>query len=129
MKHNNLMLRSERRERLEAWAPSDSPLTSSVLMDGIHCGSRLGRGRRRGIRVRRRLQALPLLLFHVFVVLRRAAPGRGIRRQAAGPLRDEVAGPGRERLVDGPAAAQDKTGQREREERGDMACIGRTVDP
>jgi hypothetical protein len=26
LKHNNLMLRSERRERLEAWAASDSPI-------------------------------------------------------------------------------------------------------
>jgi hypothetical protein len=25
LKHNNLMLRSEQRERLEAWATSDSP--------------------------------------------------------------------------------------------------------
>jgi hypothetical protein len=29
MKHNNLMLRSERRERLEAWAASDSPISHS----------------------------------------------------------------------------------------------------
>ncbi len=27
LKHNNLMLRSERRERLEAWAASDSPIS------------------------------------------------------------------------------------------------------
>jgi len=27
LKHNNLMLRSERRERLEAWAANDSDLT------------------------------------------------------------------------------------------------------
>jgi len=26
LKHNNLMLRSERRERLEAWAASDSQI-------------------------------------------------------------------------------------------------------
>ena len=30
LKHNNLMLRSERRERLEAWAASDSPTAYSV---------------------------------------------------------------------------------------------------
>src|SRR5712672_4236504 len=29
LKHNNLMLRSERRERLEAWAASDSPISHS----------------------------------------------------------------------------------------------------
>jgi hypothetical protein len=29
LKHNNLMLRSERRERLEAWAASDSPVSHS----------------------------------------------------------------------------------------------------
>src|SRR5450756_2481936 len=29
LKHNNLMLRSERRERLEAWAASDSPFSHS----------------------------------------------------------------------------------------------------
>jgi len=29
LKHNNLMLRSERRERLEAWAASDSPISQS----------------------------------------------------------------------------------------------------
>jgi hypothetical protein len=29
LKHNNLMLRSERRERLEAWAASDSPSSHS----------------------------------------------------------------------------------------------------
>jgi MFS family permease len=29
LKHNNLMLRSERRERLEAWAASDSPIFHS----------------------------------------------------------------------------------------------------
>jgi hypothetical protein len=27
LKHNNLMLRSERRERLEAWAASDQPIS------------------------------------------------------------------------------------------------------
>src|SRR6266702_1958333 len=30
LKHNNLMLRSERRERLEAWAASDSPSISTA---------------------------------------------------------------------------------------------------
>jgi len=34
LKHNNLMLRSERRARLEAWAASDSPSS--------HIGSRAG---------------------------------------------------------------------------------------
>jgi hypothetical protein len=29
LKHNNLMLRSERRERLEAWAASDSHISHS----------------------------------------------------------------------------------------------------
>jgi hypothetical protein len=29
LKHNNLMLRSERRERLEAWAASDSSSSHS----------------------------------------------------------------------------------------------------
>jgi hypothetical protein len=29
LKHNNLMLRSERRERLEAWAASDSSISHS----------------------------------------------------------------------------------------------------
>src|SRR6267154_3148382 len=29
LKHNNLMLRSERRERLEAWAAGDSPISHS----------------------------------------------------------------------------------------------------
>src|ERR1700704_2721867 len=29
LKHNNLMLRSERRERLEAWAATDSPISHS----------------------------------------------------------------------------------------------------
>src|SRR5712691_8678417 len=29
LKHNNLMLRSERRERLEAWAASDPPISRS----------------------------------------------------------------------------------------------------
>src|SRR5260370_42082124 len=29
LKHNNLMLRSERRERLEAWAASNSPISHS----------------------------------------------------------------------------------------------------
>ena len=29
LKHSNLMLRSERRERLEAWAASDSPISHS----------------------------------------------------------------------------------------------------
>src|SRR5712672_4874619 len=29
LKHNNLMLRSERRERREAWAASDSPISHS----------------------------------------------------------------------------------------------------
>jgi hypothetical protein len=29
LKHNNLMLRSERRERLEAWAANDSPISHS----------------------------------------------------------------------------------------------------
>jgi len=29
LKHNNLMLRSERRERLEAWAASESPISHS----------------------------------------------------------------------------------------------------
>jgi hypothetical protein len=29
LKHNNLMLRSERRERLEAWAASDAPISHS----------------------------------------------------------------------------------------------------
>jgi hypothetical protein len=29
LKHNDLMLRSERRERLEAWAASDSPISHS----------------------------------------------------------------------------------------------------
>jgi len=29
LKHNNLMLRSERRERLEAWAASDSDIYDS----------------------------------------------------------------------------------------------------
>jgi len=27
LKHHNLMLRSERRERLEAWAASDKPIS------------------------------------------------------------------------------------------------------
>jgi len=30
LKRNNLMLRSERRERLEAWAASDSPILHSL---------------------------------------------------------------------------------------------------
>jgi hypothetical protein len=29
LKHHNLMLRSERRERLEAWAASDSQISKS----------------------------------------------------------------------------------------------------
>src|SRR5712672_4373660 len=33
LKHNNLMLRSERRERLEAWAARDSPISHSQHQD------------------------------------------------------------------------------------------------
>src|SRR5882762_11211471 len=36
LKHNNLMLRSERRERLEAWAASDSPISHSRVLPGGH---------------------------------------------------------------------------------------------
>src|SRR3979490_1652997 len=32
LKHNNLMLRSERRERLEAWAASDSPISHNQYL-------------------------------------------------------------------------------------------------
>src|SRR6266436_3094485 len=34
LKHNNLMLRSERRERLEAWAAGDSPMSHSRVLPG-----------------------------------------------------------------------------------------------
>ena len=34
LKHNNLMLRSERRERLEAWAASDSPISHNQVLVG-----------------------------------------------------------------------------------------------
>ncbi len=34
MKHNNLMLRSERRERLEAWAASDSQISHNQVLVG-----------------------------------------------------------------------------------------------
>jgi ArsC family len=34
LKHNNLMLRSEQRERLEAWAASDSPISHSQTRAG-----------------------------------------------------------------------------------------------
>src|ERR1700704_2682375 len=41
LKHNNLMLRSERRERLEAWAASDQPIShSSVLERGDFSSNR-----------------------------------------------------------------------------------------
>ena len=33
LKHNNLMLRSERRERLEAWAASDEPIRRQGASD------------------------------------------------------------------------------------------------
>jgi hypothetical protein len=33
LKHNNLMLRSERRERLEAWAAGGSPISHSQYWD------------------------------------------------------------------------------------------------
>src|SRR3977135_699358 len=33
LKHNNLMLRSERRERLEAWAASDQPISHSSVLE------------------------------------------------------------------------------------------------
>src|SRR6266446_9798968 len=36
LKHNNLMLRSERRERLEAWAVSDSPISHSQYWSTLH---------------------------------------------------------------------------------------------
>ena len=32
LKHNNLMLKCERRERLEAWAASDSPISHSQYL-------------------------------------------------------------------------------------------------
>jgi len=35
LKHNNLMLRSERRERLEAWAASDSPISHSQYKSAL----------------------------------------------------------------------------------------------
>jgi len=121
-------LRSERRERLEAWAASDSPIshsqyywTGSVEVAGV-----AGVGAAAFAFAAGCCRFLSCSFMYSSYC---GVPRRGIRRQAAGPLRDEVAGPGRELLVDGPAAAQDKTGQREREERGDMACIGRTVDP
>src|SRR5216683_2817342 len=38
LKHNNLMLRSERRERLEAWAASDSPISHrQYYVDKLQC--------------------------------------------------------------------------------------------
>src|SRR5712672_679422 len=38
LKHNNLMLRSERRERLEAWAASDLPIShSQYYVDKLQC--------------------------------------------------------------------------------------------
>src|SRR6267154_3486214 len=42
LKHNNLMLRSERRERLEAWAASDSPISHSQYRS-VHAGMRTGK--------------------------------------------------------------------------------------
>jgi hypothetical protein len=36
LKHNNLMLRSERRERLEAWAAGDSPISHSQYWSTLH---------------------------------------------------------------------------------------------
>jgi hypothetical protein len=42
LKHNNLMLRSERRERLEAWAASDSPISHSQYWSRRPCGGRGG---------------------------------------------------------------------------------------
>src|SRR6266568_8100507 len=36
LKHNNLMLRSERRERLEAWAASDSPISHSQYYSALN---------------------------------------------------------------------------------------------
>jgi hypothetical protein len=41
LKHNNLMLRSERRERLEAWAASDSHIYDSRYWRGRDPGDRL----------------------------------------------------------------------------------------
>ncbi len=41
MKHNNLMLRSERRERLEAWAASDSPISHNQYLWTGPCFSSL----------------------------------------------------------------------------------------
>src|SRR5216683_1889072 len=37
LKHHNLMLRSERRERLEAWAASDSPISHSRYWQVPEC--------------------------------------------------------------------------------------------
>src|SRR3977135_2843960 len=42
LKHNNLMLRSERRERLEAWAASDSQISHSQYWS-VHAGMRTGK--------------------------------------------------------------------------------------
>src|SRR3982074_1454546 len=43
LKHNNLMLRSERRERLEAWAASDSPISHNQYLWTGPCFSSFAR--------------------------------------------------------------------------------------
>src|SRR5271169_238887 len=98
--------------------------SSAALM---HRVQRLRRSGRRGGSGQGRIriacsgfEAFALPLLHVGFIFRRAAPGRHIRRQAAGPLRQCIAHTGRKLLVDGRASAQGNACKRKSKDRGDM---------
>src|ERR1700742_2473909 len=82
--------------------------------------NRAGRGGRvllRGGRIGFRRETLALAFLHVLIVFRGTGPRRGVRRQAAEPLRDVVARPVGDLLIDCSASPQ--TAGEEREGRGD----------
>jgi hypothetical protein len=93
-------------------------LWNAALMNRAESG---GWGLLRSGRIGFRRETLALALLHVLIVLRRAGPWRGVRRQAAEPLRDVVAGPVGDLFIDGAATGQSAGEEQEGRDDGQRA--------